>query len=391
MGRDKSLSDDWPSVIINNVRYHYGREREYGQHLVENAFVARDYWCFHEEVDLRAFLTNLPESADRGLRLRLHPDWGDVTPERRDAYFERDKLLFRAWAEKKFEDGSAQQFDMDLEGRRGPHIPQRIAGAGRSPDAPHWVVGAWHGARPPYHGQWVRSAGDVLVPFVEAVRAPNPGARCQYVIAEVLDPAHGMAAVVGATKDREYLLRRREQYERGLVPVQTPPVKWQLDSHPETLNPGSEMNEYLKDKQGRPLTVRFNDEDHWVRVERYAEGDRPALLLVPKASPEGYIVVTANPERGQARGSGELLIKNYSENSGVLEALEAAGVVRRTGGKVQAGYSALDVVRALVEIPAASTQQDRTSGARRTADSEPGYEHLRTQEQRHERGRGRSR
>ena len=93
MGIDKSLSDAYPSIVINGSKYHYGKTPEYGSYLVENASYAKDYWSFKEEVDLRAFLTDLPESADRNLRRRLHPDWLEVTPEQRDAYFEQDKLL----------------------------------------------------------------------------------------------------------------------------------------------------------------------------------------------------------------------------------------------------------------------------------------------------------
>ncbi len=87
MGIDKSLSDRYPSVIINGGKYHYGRETSYGQYLVENANYAKDYWCFDEKQDLQAFLINLPESADRNLRLRLHPDWREVTPEQRTSLF----------------------------------------------------------------------------------------------------------------------------------------------------------------------------------------------------------------------------------------------------------------------------------------------------------------
>jgi hypothetical protein len=228
MGIDKSLSDAYPSVIVNRVRYHYGRDREYGRYLVENAFVAKDYWSFKEEIDLRAWLVNAPDSADRDLRRRLHPDWAEVTPEQRDAFFEEDKLLFREWAEKKIKSGTAQRFDMlDLDGMKGPHIPQRIATPGRSPDEPHWVVGVWLGARPPFYWEQVWFRDDVMVPLVGA-KIPEPGARPQYVIAEVLDPTYGTAVVVGATKNKEYLLYRRDQYERGLVPVQGPGMNRQV-------------------------------------------------------------------------------------------------------------------------------------------------------------------
>jgi hypothetical protein len=212
-------------------------------------------------------------------------------------------------------------------------------------------------------------------------------------------PEQMLAAFAGAEKAERWIAGRRQQLSRYTVDGRVIP-DCSLYEAPRSVSAsspekphrgpdtdtgrGSEMNEtYLEDRQGRPLTVRFDGRDHWVRVGRYAEGNRPALLLVPKASPEDSIVVTVNPERGQATRPGELLIKNYSENSGVLEALEAAGVVERTGGKVQAGYASLDVVRPLVGIPAAPIRQDRTGGARRTADpnDQKHEDHGRPQEQ----------
>jgi hypothetical protein len=126
MGIDKSLWDNFPSIIINNTKYHYGREANYGQYLVENAQIAKDYWVFDEQQDLEAFLINLPESADRNLRLKLHPDWREVTPEQREAYMEEDKLMFRAMAREKIESGTARSYIMDLDGEHGPYAPQQI-------------------------------------------------------------------------------------------------------------------------------------------------------------------------------------------------------------------------------------------------------------------------
>ena len=132
MGRDFTLSDKHPSIIINGQKYHYGIDI-YKQYMVESAHYEKDYWYFKEKEDLEAFLINLPESADRNLRLKLHPDWRDVTPEQRDAYFEQDKLLFRAWAEEKVRNGTAQSFNMDLEGEHGPYEPQRIESRSQVP------------------------------------------------------------------------------------------------------------------------------------------------------------------------------------------------------------------------------------------------------------------
>ena len=127
MGIDKSLSDDYPSVVINGRKYHYGQEPAYGQYLVENASIAKDYWCFDEKQDLQAFLVNLPESADHRSRIRAaYPDWEQVSDEQRTAYLAEDRAAQRAIAAEKLKSGTAQSFDMDLEGKQGPHEPQHI-------------------------------------------------------------------------------------------------------------------------------------------------------------------------------------------------------------------------------------------------------------------------
>lgn len=128
MGRDPELTPDHPSVIIHGSRYYYGRhpDPEYGHFLLEHAHNGKDYWWFQEEDDLVAFLINLPESADRNRLGKLHPDWSEVTPEQRDAWFEEDRLALRALAETKIKAGTAQSFNMDLDGLHGPHPPQQI-------------------------------------------------------------------------------------------------------------------------------------------------------------------------------------------------------------------------------------------------------------------------
>jgi len=112
MGIDKSLTDDFPSVVINDTRYHYGRENVHGQYLVENAEYAKDYWCFNKKKDLLAFLVNLPETADRDWIRRRYPDWDDVTPEQRDVYMEERDAHFRKRMEEKQKDGTADYFNV---------------------------------------------------------------------------------------------------------------------------------------------------------------------------------------------------------------------------------------------------------------------------------------
>ena len=133
MGIDKSLDDRYPSVIINGSRYHYGREGTYGQYLVEHESYAKDCWAFKEKEDLQAFLINLPKSADRNLRLKLHPDWRECDARAARRVFQQDRLLFRDWAAESVRNGTAKYFNMDLEGEHGPHEPQRIESRGKEP------------------------------------------------------------------------------------------------------------------------------------------------------------------------------------------------------------------------------------------------------------------
>jgi hypothetical protein len=135
MGIDKSLSDTYPSVIIDGSRYHYGRDKASGEYLVEHESIALDTpWTFKEKEDLQAFLINLPESAYPHRRFKLHPDWRAVSSEQRDAYAEQDRLLFRGMAAERVRNGTAQSFNMDFEGEHGPYPePQRIEGRSEEP------------------------------------------------------------------------------------------------------------------------------------------------------------------------------------------------------------------------------------------------------------------
>jgi len=47
---------------------------------------------------------------------------------------------------------------------------------------------------------------------------------------------------------------------------------------------------------------------------------------------------------------GEILIKDYSENEGMLDALVAAGVVSDTGRRIQSEYAVIPVAKLAPEI-----------------------------------------
>jgi hypothetical protein len=112
MGIDKSLTDEFPSVYINGIKYHYGRKSAHGQYIVENAEYAKDYWCFDRAADLRAFLVNLPESADREWFHRSHDDWETTTSEQRERYAAERRTSLRHRMEEKDRLGTAGRFNV---------------------------------------------------------------------------------------------------------------------------------------------------------------------------------------------------------------------------------------------------------------------------------------
>jgi hypothetical protein len=83
-------------------------------------------------------------------------------------------------------------------------------------------------------------------------------------------------------------------------------------------------------------TVRFADRDCVVEKSRYTNG-RPALVLNDPRDGEQIAVATVNLPDVPA-GPNEVFIKDYSENAGMLAALEAAGVVRATGDVARSGF-----------------------------------------------------
>ena len=90
-------------------------------------------------------------------------------------------------------------------------------------------------------------------------------------------------------------------------------------------------------------TVRFLDTDCTVQKHRYDNG-RVALRLVDDEGP----VATATVNLPDVPlGKNQVLIKDYAENSGILSALVAAGVVKPTGETIRSGF---------VEVPVCELQ-----------------------------------
>jgi hypothetical protein len=97
---------------------------------------------------------------------------------------------------------------------------------------------------------------------------------------------------------------------------------------------------------GTRVVVRFAEWECWVLVERYQNG-RVALRLVDSADHVSIARATVNRPDIRLEAD-EVLIKDYSENAGILDALERAGVVMRTERTIASGYATLIIACLLV-------------------------------------------
>lgn len=91
--------------------------------------------------------------------------------------------------------------------------------------------------------------------------------------------------------------------------------------------------------------VRFLDTDCVVQKRQYENG-RPALRLIDAEDGSPIATATVNlPD--VALGGNQVLVKDWSENEGMLAALTEAGVVKPTGETVRTGF---------VEVPVCELQ-----------------------------------
>lgn len=92
------------------------------------------------------------------------------------------------------------------------------------------------------------------------------------------------------------------------------------------------------------LKIRFKEWDCLLGIDTYAISERIALLLVDAEDYEPIATATVNiPEVNLAEG--EIIIKNYSENEGMVDALVKANVIHPTNRLVPCGYTVADVCK----------------------------------------------
>jgi len=92
-------------------------------------------------------------------------------------------------------------------------------------------------------------------------------------------------------------------------------------------------------------TVTFNKKKLTVEISQYSSNGRPSIELFSKQG-EPWIVASVNiPELNIPEG--HTFIRNYAENSGILEALCNQGIVQDTGRAFPSGYVKVNLVKIL--------------------------------------------
>jgi hypothetical protein len=104
--------------------------------------------------------------------------------------------------------------------------------------------------------------------------------------------------------------------------------------------------------------VTFLGQEFELRFDQYPHGGRTALLLVEPGKEDEFVVATVNEPEARLAAN-QVLIKDYSENRGVLDSLVRAAVVRPTGEIVRSGFASLPVCELLVGPPQQAPAKDR--------------------------------
>ena len=93
--------------------------------------------------------------------------------------------------------------------------------------------------------------------------------------------------------------------------------------------------------------VRLHDVYCRILMQRYELGNRIRLQLIAIDDKLPYACATVNVP-GVELAADEILIKDWSENQGVLAALIRAGVIEDTGRTVPAGRTEANVAKLLI-------------------------------------------
>lgn len=98
--------------------------------------------------------------------------------------------------------------------------------------------------------------------------------------------------------------------------------------------------------------VNWNGDEYGIEFGTYRTGQSPGMWLVDEEG-EPDVVASINVP-GYIVPEGEILLKGWSENEGLPEALEKSGIVKLTGKTVPCGWSHAYVAKVLIPMEALS-------------------------------------
>jgi hypothetical protein len=435
MGIDKSLNGDYPSIIIDGRRYHFGRELTYGEYLVENVINAKDYWCFKNKEDFLAFLVNLPESADRNRLKKLHPDWHEVTPEQRSAYMEESRAELRARMEDKQKAGTARHFPLYPDHDPGPfrdQEPLRIIEDQPGIQRVESKLREWNLSRSrlteagklsvleklDWCGVSAEDKEAILRREVDFASITKDQFEWVYDDVEYetglpADRSVGLKLfleAIAASQEEQHEIIQGEPGQTasaqprasGKEEREKRPTQDDIERSDQVYEPDQEGNDNVTKKlteknqnasidpqqalpEAEKKVVTFNGLECRLEFHKYING-RTAIMLVDANNGEEVAMATVNvPEIPM--DDNYVLIKDYSENAGMLQALQEAGIVKPTGCIFDVGCVGIPECELLVK-PHQEVSQDISTPTQDDIErSEQGHEPDQDQDHEYERDR----
>jgi hypothetical protein len=95
--------------------------------------------------------------------------------------------------------------------------------------------------------------------------------------------------------------------------------------------------------------IILNGQRHDLYFANYSDGMRTALILMTKQHEVAMIATVNVPEEHIEED--EVIIKNYSENEGILDVLIDAGIISKPLRSVEVGYALVHICKLLIEGP----------------------------------------
>jgi hypothetical protein len=122
---------------------------------------------------------------------------------------------------------------------------------------------------------------------------------------------------------------------------------------------------HLEFDMSKPKIVHFAGHDCTVQVERYVSNGHTALFLYDAKNGEPVATATVNL-RDFSLQPNQVFIKDYSENKGMLAALQNAGIIEVQGCYVPTEIGMLPVCKLLIEPPVPEKGHQRSPHPQRT-------------------------